>query len=71
MVPDFFRCLVMGCACLLVIAGTIEGFLSPSNLPPGIKIATGIGTGVAMYSYLLLAGRPNSTFGKTEPLNSN
>ena len=63
--------IVMGCACLLVIAGTIEGFLSPSNLPPGIKIATGIGTGVAMYSYLLLAGRPNSTFGKTEPLNSN
>jgi len=49
--------IVMGCACLLVIAGTIEGFLSPSNLPPGIKIATGIGTGVAMYSYLFLAGR--------------
>jgi uncharacterized membrane protein SpoIIM required for sporulation len=49
--------IVMGCAFLLVIAGTIEGFLSPSDLPPGVKIATGVGTGVAMYSYLFLVGR--------------
>jgi uncharacterized membrane protein SpoIIM required for sporulation len=48
--------IVMGCAFLLVIAGTIEGFLSPSNLPAALKIATGIGTGIAMYSYLFLAG---------------
>ena len=49
--------IVIGCACLLVIAGTIEGFLSPSNLPAAFKFATGIGTGIAMYSYLFLAGR--------------
>jgi uncharacterized membrane protein SpoIIM required for sporulation len=49
--------IVIGCAFLLVIAGTIEGFLSPSNLPAAIKITTGIGTGIAMYCYLLLAGR--------------
>lgn len=48
--------IVMGCACLLVIAGTIEGFLSPSNLPTAVKIGTGIGTGIAMYSYLFLVG---------------
>lgn len=48
--------IVMGCAFLLVIAGTIEGFLSPSDLPAAIKFGTGIGTGIAMYSYLLLAG---------------
>jgi hypothetical protein len=41
----------------LVVAGTIEGFLSPSDLPPWIKIATGVSTGLAMYSYLLFAGR--------------
>jgi uncharacterized membrane protein SpoIIM required for sporulation len=49
--------IVTGCAFLLVIAGTIEGFLSPSGLPAAIKIGTGVGTGIAMYSYLLLAGR--------------
>lgn len=49
--------IVIGCACFLVVAGIIEGFLSPSDLPPAIKIATGIGTGVAMCSYLLFAGR--------------
>lgn len=48
--------LVIGCAILLVIAGVIEGFLSPSNLPAWIKIGTGILTGIAMYSYLFLVG---------------
>lgn len=48
--------IVVGCACLLVIAGTIEGFLSPSSLPAAVKFGTGIGTGIAMYSYLFLAG---------------
>lgn len=49
--------IVIGCACFLVIAGIIEGFLSPSELLPAIKIATGVGTGVALYSYLFFAGR--------------
>jgi uncharacterized membrane protein SpoIIM required for sporulation len=54
--------IVIGCACLLVVAGIIEGFLSPSDLPAVVKIATGVGTGIAMYSYLLLAcGSPETT----------
>ena len=48
--------IVIGCACFLVVAGTIEGFLSPSDLPPIVKIGTGVGTGIAMYSYLFFAG---------------
>lgn len=48
--------LAVGCALLLVIAGIIEGFLSPSNLPPLIKYGTGIFTGIAMYFYLLTVG---------------
>jgi len=55
--------IVIGCACFLVVAGTIEGFLSPSDLPPAVKVATGMGTGIAMYSYLLLAGRTESQAG--------
>lgn len=49
--------LAIGCACLLVVAGIIEGFLSPSLLPAWIKYGTGILTGIAMYSYLFLVGR--------------
>lgn len=52
--------IVIGCACFLVIAGIIEGFLSPSELPPVVKIATGVGTGIAMYSYLVFAGTRES-----------
>ena len=48
--------IVSGCAALLVVAGTIEGFLSPSDLPASLKFATGIGTGLAMYGYLFLVG---------------
>lgn len=49
--------IVIGSACFLVVAGIIEGFLSPSDLPPAVKIATGVGTGLAMYSYLFFAGQ--------------
>jgi len=41
----------------LVVAGIIEGFLSPSDMPPLVKVATGVGTGLAMYCYLFFAGR--------------
>ncbi|MDQ3633877.1 MAG: stage II sporulation protein M [Acidobacteriota bacterium] len=51
--------LAIGCACLLVIAGIIEGFLSPAKIPAVFKYATGILTGIAMYSYLFLVGRTN------------
>lgn len=49
--------LAVGCALLLFIAGIIEGFLSPAEIPALIKFGTGILTGIAMYSYLFLVGR--------------
>ena len=49
--------LVIGCVPLLMIAGTIEGFLSPSALPWPVHWAVGLGSGAVMYAYLLLAGR--------------
>jgi uncharacterized membrane protein SpoIIM required for sporulation len=49
--------LIAGCVPLLAVAGTIEGFVSPAPIPAGIKFAVAAVTGVALYAYLLLAGR--------------
>lgn len=40
-----------------VIAGTIEGFISPSVLPPQAKLLFGVLTGIALIIYLGFAGR--------------
>lgn len=49
--------LILGSAPFLVIAGLIEGFLSPSGAPWWVKVAVGALTGVALYAYWLGAAR--------------
>lgn len=53
--------LMMGVAVLLVVAGIIEGFISPAAIHPGIKYGIAALTGVSLYSYLLLGGRTERT----------
>lgn len=48
--------LMLGVALLLVIAGIIEGFISPALIDPRIKYSVAALTGVALYSYLLFVG---------------
>jgi uncharacterized membrane protein SpoIIM required for sporulation len=50
--------LLLGAVPMLVVAGTIEGLISPSEtIAWPVKWSIGIGTGILLYSYLLFAGR--------------
>jgi uncharacterized membrane protein SpoIIM required for sporulation len=55
--------LMMGVAVLLVVAATIEGFISPAPIDPRIKYSIAVLTGVALYSYLLFVGRGSEKSG--------
>src|ERR1051326_6098694 len=48
--------LMIGVALLLVVAATIEGFISPAAIDPRIKYSIAAITGLALYVYLLVAG---------------
>jgi hypothetical protein len=52
--------IVIGCALILVVAGLIEGFISPSSLPAAVKYGVGLGTGLLMFAYFYFAGRTES-----------
>jgi uncharacterized membrane protein SpoIIM required for sporulation len=45
--------LILGCVPLLILAGLIEGFISPSALPWWLKTLVGLISGLALYAYWL------------------
>src|ERR1700681_26844 len=49
--------LVIGTAPVLVVAGLIEGFVSPSDLPIVVKLLIGPLAGIGLYALLLTVGR--------------
>jgi len=44
--------IMLGCVPLLLIAGAIEAFISPSQLPVWVKLFVSAATGVALYAYV-------------------
>jgi uncharacterized membrane protein SpoIIM required for sporulation len=49
--------IVLGAIPLLVIAGLIEGFLTPAPIDPLLKLAFGVLAGLLLVAYILLPGR--------------
>jgi uncharacterized membrane protein SpoIIM required for sporulation len=59
--------LLVGCVPLLVLAGIIEGFISPSSLPVAVKLVVSFGSGILLYGYLIMAGRPAGADAQSAP----
>jgi uncharacterized membrane protein SpoIIM required for sporulation len=49
--------LMIGVAGLLVIAGTIEGFISPQRISIPLRLGFGGLTAIGLFAYLALSGR--------------
>ncbi len=49
--------LILGVASMLIVAGTIEAFISPRRLPPSMRIEIGLITAIALALYFAFAGR--------------
>lgn len=60
--------LLLGLAPLLLVAGTIESNISPSDAPFALKLMIGLTTGLALYSYLLLSGQQDTRKSEQRPL---
>jgi uncharacterized membrane protein SpoIIM required for sporulation len=54
--------LILGVASMLIVAGTIEAFVSPRRLPASVRIAVGLFTAVVMILYFTSAGRRTRPF---------
>ena len=55
--------LVLGTIPMFIIAGTLEGFVTPSQISGEVKIVIGIAVWAAVMAYLMLAGRSEKRVG--------
>ncbi|MDH5588626.1 MAG: stage II sporulation protein M [Gemmatimonadota bacterium] len=68
--------LVGGTGVLLVLAGLVEGFISPARIDPGLKVGFATVVATLLWAYLLTAGRgrkgategPDASLPRTSPV---
>ena len=60
--------LVVGCIPMLMIAGTIEGFISPAHIPPIYKFSVSIVSLIAMVAYFM---KPDARESSQQPVASS
>jgi hypothetical protein len=52
--------LIVGVASMLIVAGTIEAFVSPRRWPESVRLAIGLLTAVALVLYFASAGKDDT-----------
>ena len=57
--------IALGLALAFVVAGTIEGFVTPSGLPTSMRVAIGIAACLAFWTYVIVLGRRAAAEGYT------
>ncbi|EST38037.1 membrane protein [Streptomycetaceae bacterium MP113-05] len=57
--------MAIGLAAVLLVAGAIEGFVTPSGLPTWARIAIGVAAEAAFLTYVYVVGRRAATAGET------
>jgi uncharacterized membrane protein SpoIIM required for sporulation len=58
--------LVLGVAAMLVLAGMIEGFITPLRTPPVVRLSIGALTALGLFPYLLFTGRSRDSKAGTQ-----
>jgi uncharacterized membrane protein SpoIIM required for sporulation len=57
--------IVLGLTLAFVVAGTIEGFVTPSGLPTAARVGVGLAAGLAFWAYVITLGRRAAALGYT------
>ena len=57
--------IALGLMLAFIVAGTIEGFVTPSGLPTSMRIAIGVAVFVAFWTYVVVLGRRAASLGYT------
>ena len=57
--------IALGLVLAFIVAGSIEGFVTPSGLPTSMRIAIGLAVFVAFWTYVVVLGRRAASLGYT------